>query len=272
MNSKFTNRDRRLARLSFERLEKREVFSGNVTASLSGGDLVITGDDQPNRIVVTQIAAGRYQVTAEDNTTVNGQSSKIISGVTDDIRIHLLRGPDHLTVQGVSVPDDLEIGTGFGPDQIVQILNTKIHGDLAVFTRDGNDGLLIQNVIVGKDGVGTAFIQTGDGNDSVEIQHMIVAGTATLRTGLGNDRINVSQEANFGHFSISADGGNDLAIINQVAVKGTLTVDMGTGNDSLSVDNVIAFAINLKGGSLNDRLHTANLKGKVTISGFEQFV
>lgn len=272
MNSSFRNRDRRFSRLSFERLERREVFSGNVSAFVSGGDLVINGDDLPNRIVVSQVAAGSYLITGEDNTTVNGQTSKVVSGVTDDIRIHLLRGPDHLTLRDLKVPDDLEIGTGFGPDQIVQIINAKIHGDLAVFTRDGNDGLFIQDVIVGKDGVGTAFIQTGDGNDSVEIQHMIVAGTFTLRTGLGNDVINVSKEANFGNFTISADGGNDLATIDHVAVKGTLTVDMGSGNDSLSIENVIAFSINLKGGSGNDRLHRANLSGSVTVSGFEQFV
>lgn len=56
--------------LRLEPLENRMTFSGNVTAYVSGANLVILGDNQPNEVAVFQlggsaggIPAGAYIVT-----------------------------------------------------------------------------------------------------------------------------------------------------------------------------------------------------------------
>jgi hypothetical protein len=46
---------RRRRYLCGEQLESRAMLAGNVTASVSGGVLVLTGDAEGNEITITQI-------------------------------------------------------------------------------------------------------------------------------------------------------------------------------------------------------------------------
>ena len=50
-------------RLFLEGLESRAMLAGNVTASVSGGSLILRGDSLGNDVAVTWIAPNRYQVT-----------------------------------------------------------------------------------------------------------------------------------------------------------------------------------------------------------------
>src|SRR5262245_5328671 len=82
---------RRSRKLHFESLEGRALLAGNVTAAVTGGDLIITGDAEANSIVIVHgRGAGEYLVKGVDGTTINGAGSSFrATGVTANVSIAL---------------------------------------------------------------------------------------------------------------------------------------------------------------------------------------
>jgi uncharacterized protein GlcG (DUF336 family) len=74
----------RARRLGIERLETREV--PNATASLVGGNLVVTGDDGPNRIVVNRDEAASQLVVTELGLEIGRFNNADVSLITIDTR------------------------------------------------------------------------------------------------------------------------------------------------------------------------------------------
>jgi hypothetical protein len=146
-----------------EGLEARTLLAGNVTATVSGGDLVVNGDGHDNSVSVWQdtnsgnwIVSGNFSSGAL--TTVNGQtvfingramSFAVFSGVSDDVRIDLNGGADRLEMYGnygnAVVPDDLEIDTD-----------------------NGNDSVILHHLGVGND----INLETGSDKDTVWLEHV----------------------------------------------------------------------------------------------------
>src|SRR5690349_12738266 len=122
---------RRARRSPFlESLETRQVLSGDVTASLDSGALIITGDDLSNNVVISAgagegeitISGGKIAGQAASETTVNGELAPLtLAGFSGEI---------HLNMQG-------------GDDQVL-ITALRIEGSLEALLGDGNDTLSIQ--------------------------------------------------------------------------------------------------------------------------------
>jgi hypothetical protein len=147
MGIRFLNRFRDRRR-HFESLEPRLTLAGNVTASLVGADLLITGDAQANVISVVETENdGQFVILAESDssgvpTTLNGtpNGSAKISSVTGNIVINLVAGHDVVTVANLSHAGDLTIDGGAGDDS-VSLANVSLAGTITVHT--GTD----QNVV-----------------------------------------------------------------------------------------------------------------------------
>src|ERR1700676_2701383 len=79
-------------RLSIERLENRCMLAaGNVTASVSGGNLFLKGDTLTDQILVTGNGSGSFTISDQGNgTTINGMSSVTKTGVTGDVNVKFL--------------------------------------------------------------------------------------------------------------------------------------------------------------------------------------
>src|SRR5262249_14916053 len=79
--------------LHVEQLEGRAMLAGNVTASVSGGNLIIRGDNVDNGVVISQTDPGTYLVTGIDTaggpTTINGNTDATFTGVTGSFDIDL---------------------------------------------------------------------------------------------------------------------------------------------------------------------------------------
>src|SRR5262245_47534482 len=90
--------------LELETLEARVVPAGNVSVRVSGGDLIIRGDNLSNSITITPAANPQQfkitgNVSAGGPTTINnGQTSLIVNGVRDDWDIRLGQGSDALAL------------------------------------------------------------------------------------------------------------------------------------------------------------------------------
>ena len=127
---------------ALEMLEHRLLLDGNVTAVLSGGHLVVTGDALDNNVVIDQagLPDDQYRVSPGDAlTTINGAGAEtIVGGVIGDVRIKLKDGHDVLRVIDVDVLRNLTIDAGAGHNQVTVDPST-VGRDLTVKCRDGSD-------------------------------------------------------------------------------------------------------------------------------------
>jgi hypothetical protein len=106
----------------FEPLESRAMLAGDVTVRVDGSDLVVTGDDNPNTVLIEGTGiAGQYVIQGDDtNVFYNGQlqgAAFIVTGATGNIIVDLNDGDDSLGINNVNV-DRLIIDTDDGADII----------------------------------------------------------------------------------------------------------------------------------------------------------
>ncbi|MGE3821022.1 MAG: hypothetical protein AB7I30_16540, partial [Isosphaeraceae bacterium] len=211
----------RKRRIEVENLERRELLSGNVTASVVDGDLVITGDSASNWIQVRQVSEKKFKITGI-STTINGRSSQTFT-VADDIRMNMKGGDDTVDVRGS--------GSSAAPGASRYL---KIFGDLDINTGSGHDTVIVKDVLVTDDVV----IETGRGRDSV-----------LLQTTYADDDVTVKK---------SNEDSGDFNVVSLYDVwtdrnqngGGTLTIDLLSGADNVSLYGVFAeeMQIRTRGG------------------------
>lgn len=167
---------------SFDSLESRTVPAGNITASVVGGTLYFTGDDEANHISITGIGNGGVRIeSGSDATTINGEEGPLVFwNVTKGIAGYLFGGDDQLTISNVSLKR--EIGLNLG---------------------DGDDYLLLQNVHVKK----PSTIKGGDGDDIINIIGSSFRKELAVYGNAGEDQVGIINTKIGKHSRI--DGGID---------------------------------------------------------------
>ncbi len=260
------------------------MMAGNVLVSVTGGDLVVTGDNLGNEVRIIQSLqngapiAGRYFITGQNNTTINGQAGLFFENVTDDLRISLNGGNDFLRIgNGTNgdflVPDDLEITTGEGND-IVVVDTIAIRDDATVLTGLGNDSVFFKGTVGGLAGFdggnNDLTIDTGAGSDSMLLTNTFVRDDLNINTGSDGFRdvvdmliMNIGDDT-----TINTGGGNDTVRIRNVGFNDDLTINTGAGIDSVTLTacQVDEFFANL--GSGNDTLGLRDTFGRrATLNG-----
>jgi xanthine dehydrogenase YagS FAD-binding subunit len=108
--------------LGLEQLERREVLAGNVTASIRGGDLFVTGDNQGNDITIMR--SGGSGITIVGNgTTVNGQAEVTLGNYRRNAVVNLNGGDDTVTFKSTfdslfTILGNLNVTTGNSNDLV----------------------------------------------------------------------------------------------------------------------------------------------------------
>ena len=206
---------------SVERLESRTHLSGNVTAEIQDGSLIIWGDNVANDIIVDQatLTDGQIRVTSGSSaTSINNQAAPVLlEGFTGDVFIGLRQGPDRLVLRDLNVPGSLMIQTGLGIDNIT-LFNADVQGNSDIRTGVRADSLTIDDMVF----TGDVLIDMRWGADSLRIEQSgdiegersffngavqitMERGIDDLRIGLDDDAGNIAvfyQPASF-------DGGED---------------------------------------------------------------
>lgn len=101
-----------------EQLEPRILLAGDVTAVVKArGDLVVNGTNADEQITIQQTDTG-ITITGHGDTTVNGQPSVELTGVTRNVRVNMKRGNDVVNVLDLDVARDLTIKTSGGDDAV----------------------------------------------------------------------------------------------------------------------------------------------------------
>lgn len=246
--------------LKLESLERRITMAGDVSAALSGQDLIIAGDALDNEIRVVQNAAGNVTVAGVNGTTINGRPSVVFTNpnlIKAEIRMG--DGNDVVTIRGtpgVTVSNDVNIELGAGNDTL-RVSHTRVGASLAVKGEQGVDrvnasflavghdinvdsGLDASNVSIADSSVGGAVKIVGEAAvDAVSLARLSIGAEASVETKGGNDRVTVANVV-ARSFSATTDEGADVVRLTDVSTLEDVDVSTGLGNDAVELTRVSA--------------------------------
>ena len=279
----------------FESLELRNLLAGNVTTSVTSGQLVITGDSASNEIVITQVDPTTYKVAGTSGTKVDGHSSSTVPGITIGINVQLNDGNDAVTLKNLSL-NGMILLMGNGNDTVVATGCTESGGVGFFEGADGNNTFTITNCIfnagltiaghAGRDTVamskvsviGGLQIELGDGANALSMSNVTVSGQqvppvedvpragAIITTGSGADVIAMNNVNIVGFTQIDTQGGNDSVTIANSSFGNPVTVTETGPPDGTNSPNIDAslndhnFGLYLQTGLGNDAVTVSNTK------------
>jgi hypothetical protein len=267
-------------------------------AYVSGANLVIVGDNQPNEVAMFRLKAavgnipkGAYIVmggtgggdaAASSATTINGQPYAVIRGPqTRSSSLYVdLQGGDDVLMLGSAMKfytDTKHVFDGATNllnedyEALVEAQSSELEIRDSVYLRlgQGDDLLGLDGLSVGRDlCVDTGSTEWTDGgsdanygyNDFVAVFNSSVGRNATILTSRGNDAVLLGTTPN------TEDSGPGLTsdpfqrdrTIPGVAVGGCLTANTGTGHDDVSLNNVSAYRVGAFLGTGIDHLSLSN--------------
>jgi hypothetical protein len=145
---------------SIERLERRTLLDGDVTAFVADGDLFVRGDDDDNRVQIVQHQPGTIRVRGLEDTTVNGEEFVNFAVALNDVRVHTRQGgEDTVEIQG-----PLQLGGG-------------------VHARLGEGVLVIEGTLGPVEIAGDVTVRPGSGGDVQFRNEVIVHGRTVAKGG-----------------------------------------------------------------------------------------
>jgi len=210
----------------FEPLEKRALLAGNVMATVTGGELDITGDAAGNSVQVWQTGADTWKVQGIA-TTINGShATYLATGVTGNIEANLMAG-----------------------NNFIKVFNGTVPGALGITAEGGNDTVQVTNVSTGLSTAADStslVINAGDGKNTVALSGVITSGQTQIISGNGTAVISLANvTVNAGSVSGSnfVETGNGTAAISFSHVSMTMGtgdnfVDTGNGTAAISLSHV----------------------------------
>ena len=191
--------------LGFENLETRNLMAGNVTATISNGNLKIVGDTAANDITVNFTANGALTVVGNNATTVNGAANAAFTNVSS-VGIRLGEGNDVAVVDGnsFSLGGGVRITDRSGANTYT-VREITLDGQVNIRASGGNQTVTVDDIFGS-----LVHIRTGVGNDTVNLGD--ITGSARLLTGRGDDDINFNGDIT-GNLFLNGGLGDDLLTI-----------------------------------------------------------
>ncbi len=217
--------------LAFERCESREVFAGNVVASLVGTTLTVTGDGAANSVLITKPNATTVTVTGLA-TNVNGLAAPAnFTGVVN-LSVNTSAGDDSLVIARDLVTannilnafDLIDYSFASTPD-----IGTAMFGNVTIQGGNGTDQILLQMATSGNVSVADA-----GGIDQIALIGSTILGTYTVNSGADMDFVMMGSSRVASSVNYSLGAGNDYSY-NEKIFTGPWTVDLGAGTNSIEV-------------------------------------
>ncbi|MCM2373421.1 calcium-binding protein [Aporhodopirellula aestuarii] len=175
-------------RRTFEELEIRQLFAGNVSVDFDRGNLLVQGDNFANHIEIRQYRNGAIRIESEDGgaTTVNNRFGGTFSGDFKSLIVQMDNGDDYIYLHDADISRDVSINLGTGRDNF-DISNLDVADDLLIdFGPDsstiGTEFGSIINVNVGSSIVNNdLFVQGNEANQSLTILGVTVDDDLDLK-------------------------------------------------------------------------------------------
>jgi hypothetical protein len=226
------------------------MLAGNVNVSVSGGSLVVRGDNAANGVFISQLDEDTYAVTGFDlgsngnvSTRINGEAngSLVFDGVTGDINVDLRNGNDVL-------------GIGNSPEDLIALaLECGFEFDFGEGGGNGGEtdgGVIAQQQVEGRLFVPrNLIVNMGGGHDAVAVSADIER-SAIINTGAGDDAVIFGTLPEFesdvhvgGSLIVNTGAGNDEVCATLATVDGIINVQTGAGNDGVEIGDFDAGAV-----------------------------
>ncbi len=224
---------------AMEAFEQRLLLAGDVLAEItSGGDLIITGDDAANNIVITE-AAGVISISSAD-TTVNGEDASGVGGLalegdfSKGMKIKMGDGADAVIIQG-DLGDDDEIG---GEDENADGDALAIAGNVQIDLGEGTEGVEQEAELLNVDVEGSVKITAKDDNDAdVEINTATIGKNVQIALGGGDNDALVADTTIGGNLKIQNKDGEHAVTLDDADVTGSVSISNGSGQAVVQVRN-----------------------------------
>jgi hypothetical protein len=249
--------------LSFQQLEDRKVFAGDVSADVVNGNLVITGDSASNQIEVTQTALNWYKVTGLNGTEINGRADRLFR-VTGGMTMNMNGGNDVVKIGGeifdIDIDGALTVNGGSGIDTVT-LLNADVDGNITIDTDDGADIVRVSAIF----GLGNLTIRTDAGADEVDVNVSTISGFTNIDTGSENDVVDLLFAKFNGGLKVNTQAGEDSINLEIVQAPGkTITVLTGDDDDLVNLREVVADKFFADLGEDDDEIRLKNVKFNLT--------
>lgn len=246
--------------------------SGNVTATITNGNLQITGDNSANTVVIYTDQNGNTFVAGAGGTQVNGIRSPFAVTAIGNAVINLGGGDDQIVVLGpaADAAATLSVETGTGNDQVL-ISDAATNAAVTLSNSGGTDVRRIQSSQVGSltlGGPGSSLIQgstvnggltsSSNGITNLVVTGSTVAGATNVSGSALNDNVIVSRSIFGGAFTVAGNAGNDVvALINRSEFNAAVSIAGDAGNDTFGLRTLNAFrgtAASFDGGQGTDNV------------------
>ncbi len=251
--------------LRLEELEERiapTMLVGAVTVTQAGGNLIITGDQDPNLFAIDGLGLdeGQFRVSGPAGT-INGADEFFADGVTGNVTIRLPGGDNVINIHHADIGSNLLPMDGDG-NLSVEIYNSNVSRSLTVRSGLGSAGIAISSTEVG----GATRIQNRAGQGHFNVTASSLGGPVNITSGAQFNQIEVidSTFSRAALFNIRGDDG--VHLLN--SLLGPLVI-RGGANSAISTQDV-HFDGNLSMVNLNDgitRLHDTTVSGNVVFRG-----
>ena len=238
--------------LCAEQLESRTLLAGNVLASISDGELVLTGDIADNSILIStfedpQNGTG-FLIQGQNNngpTTVNGSLLPAEFFGVVDLNIVMGEGDD-----GVTITNDVAamLASFDGTEPLVPVDEVVLSGLAVIDMGDGDNQVDIGWMTTGL----RLFVEGGDNSDLMRFSGLDVGTNLTVRTFGGLDNVfMLDGQVNLATNIRTANGDSWVAIDGFSA--GDLFVYGGNHDDDVALNGLtISDDLTIQGYSGND--------------------
>ena len=254
--------------------------NGNVTVTVTNGNLMIRGDSRDNAIVLYTSNRQDIVVQGLGATTVNGSTAPFIAfrgtgAIPGHLQSRSGNGDDQLSILNVMMGGDLSVSSGGGidtvmasglnvggsvaiqgnaHDNVVSLSDSMIAGHMTIVSGGGADEVEIDSVSV----AGNLSVNTGNGHDLVSLARSTIQGAVAMLTGAGSDWTLITNSQLLGNTRLNTSAGHDLVVLDSTQAGQPLTIVTGGGHDSVATigTNEFAAPLTLDGGSGNDAVQS----------------
>ena len=209
--------------LPIEQLESRLFMAGNITGTLVGEDLVISGDEMGNSLTLETTSSGAWalsgRISAQPvDTTINGQN-------TSDAPVLMTPPTGNLIVQLAGGNDRFDIFVFDGP--------LRIRKAFSLDMGSGDDTAIL--IGISSSSVGSEFlIDLGEGNDYLSAGGFGIGTDIVIQGRGGNDSIGISRSASR-DLAVHAGEGYDAVRVEYSQIRNSTLIDGGTEGDRVEL-------------------------------------
>ncbi len=230
---------------------------GDVSATVTGGTLKITGTSGADQFIVDQIGVidpGQFRVIPGAGTTVNGSMIVLsFTGVKKDIVIETGGGTDAMTITNARVPRDLRlVAAGVGGD--ITTLNLSLVTVGRDYRAESTGGQVLLSLVASAVGRDVRAIGS-DATDLLELDPTVAVGRDVRFDPRGDDdTFKIVRSDVAGDVILDSNPGITFTTLRDGNVDGTFRTADLDGNLALTFESMRVGSVNVRCGDSSDGL------------------